>query len=39
MLTRKEKIQVILFLIVLAIGLYYGGRADYEYIQAGLVPW
>lgn len=38
-LNRKEKLQVLLFLVVFGIAWYYGAKLDTEYIQAGLIPW
>jgi len=36
-MTRKEKLQVLLFLTVLVIALIVGGQVDQEYLQCGMM--
>lgn len=37
-MTRKDKIQMAVFLIIFVLAVAYGGHIDYEFIQAGLIP-
>lgn len=36
-MTRKDKIQIVIFLIILVLAVAYGGYIDQQFLEAGLI--